>query len=81
MLPATVQFIIAMIASALNERLTKKMAYMREEQRILLQLLHEATGKKTFGLQCGFSGAELPILGEDRSRANDVAASGALLCR
>ena len=46
MLPATVQFFIAMIASALTDRLTRKMDYMREEQRILMELLHQATGKK-----------------------------------
>ena len=39
MLPATFHFIIAMLASALTDRLTKKMAYMREEQRILMELL------------------------------------------
>src|SRR5687768_4827951 len=48
MLPATFQFIIAMIASALTDRLTRRMDYMREEQRILMELLHEATGKKRF---------------------------------
>ena len=39
MLPATFQFIIAMLASAWTDRLTKKMAYMREEQRILMEML------------------------------------------
>ena len=48
MLPATVQFFIAMIASALTDRLTKKLDYMREEQRILMELLHQATGRKRF---------------------------------
>ena len=48
MLPATVQFIIAMIASALTDRLTRKLEYMREEQRILIELLHQATVKKRF---------------------------------
>jgi len=46
MLPASVHFIIAMIASALTDRLTRKMDYMREEQRILMELLHQATDKK-----------------------------------
>ena len=46
MLPATVQFIIAMIASALTDRLTRKMDYMREEQRILMELLNQATGNQ-----------------------------------
>ena len=48
MLPATLQFIIAMLASALTDRLTRKMHYMREEQRILIELLQQATGKKRF---------------------------------
>ena len=48
MLPATIQFIVAMIASALIDRLTRKLGYMREEQRILMELLHQATGKKRF---------------------------------
>ena len=43
---ATVQFIIAMIAPALTDRLTRKMDYMREEQGILMELLHQATGQK-----------------------------------
>ena len=46
MLPASVQFIIAMLASALTDRLTRKMEYMREEQRILIELLLQASGKK-----------------------------------
>ena len=46
MLPATFQFIIAMLASAWTDRLTKKMAYMREEQRILMERLQDVTGKK-----------------------------------
>ncbi|MDX2024396.1 MAG: hypothetical protein SF187_29405 [Deltaproteobacteria bacterium] len=66
MLPATVQFIIAMIASALADRLTRKMEYMREEQRILLELLHQATGKKRIAFtadhrrRLAFKGKELP---------------------
>jgi len=43
MLPATFQFIIAMLASALTDRLTKKMAYMREEQRILMEITFVGT--------------------------------------
>gem|GEM_PF-6900070 len=33
MLPATLQFFVAMIASAMAERLTRKVAYMHEEVR------------------------------------------------
>lgn len=46
MLPATVQFFIAMIASALTDRLTRKMDYMLAEQWILIELMQQATGKK-----------------------------------
>jgi len=46
MLPTTFQFIIAMLASALTDRLTKKMADMREEQRILMELWQDVSGKK-----------------------------------
>ena len=55
MLPATVQFIIAMIALALTDRLTRKMDYMRKEQRILMDLLHQATGRKRFAFTADYS--------------------------
>lgn len=35
MLPMTLQFIIVMIASALNERLQRKLDYLEEERRVL----------------------------------------------
>ena len=46
MLPATLQFFVAMIASAMTERLTRKVAYMHEEVSVLKELLEAATGKK-----------------------------------
>ena len=64
MLPATVQFIIAMVASALTDRLTRKMNYMREEQRILMELLHQATGKKRFAFTADHR-RRLAIRGKD----------------
>jgi len=45
MLPATLQFFVAMIVSAMTERLSRKVAYMHEEVRVLKELLHAATGK------------------------------------
>jgi len=39
MLPATLQLFVAMIASAMTERLTRKVAYMHEEVRVLKELL------------------------------------------
>ena len=46
MLPATLQFFAAMIASAMTDRLTRKMAYMHEEVRVLKERLELATGTK-----------------------------------
>ena len=46
MLPATLQFFIAMIASAMTDRLSRKVAYMHEEVRVLKELLEAATGNK-----------------------------------
>ena len=44
MLPMTLQFIIVMIASAINDRLQRKLDYVEEERRILREQLDEATG-------------------------------------
>jgi hypothetical protein len=46
MLPFTLQFLIAMIASAINERLQRKLDYSREEVRVLKEILCAATGKE-----------------------------------
>ncbi len=35
MLPTTVQFIIAMIASAITDRMARKLTYAKEEVRVL----------------------------------------------
>jgi len=42
----TLQFIIAMIASAINDRLQRKLDYVEEERRILREQLEAATGGK-----------------------------------
>ena len=44
MLPMTLQFIIVMIASAINDRLQRKLDYIEEERRILREQLDAATG-------------------------------------
>jgi hypothetical protein len=46
MLPATLQFLIVMIASAINDRLRRKLDYVEEEGRILREQLDAATGGK-----------------------------------
>ena len=45
-LPMTLQFIIVMIASAINDRLQRKLDYVEEERRILQEHLDAATGGK-----------------------------------
>ena len=44
MLPATLQFIIAMIACAINERMQRKLDYTQEEVRVLKDVLTAITG-------------------------------------
>ena len=46
MLPMTLQFIIVMIASAINDRLQRKLDYVEEERRVLKEQLDAATGGK-----------------------------------
>src|ERR1035441_4558464 len=46
MLPLTLQFLIAMIASAISERLQRKLDYAQEEVRVLKEILCAATGKE-----------------------------------
>jgi putative transposase len=50
MLPATLQFIIAMIAYALDERMARRVDYLQEEVRVLKEALAAATGKTRIDL-------------------------------
>ena len=50
MLPVTVQFLVAMLAYGLNERMARKAEYLREENRVLKEALRAATGKDRFPL-------------------------------
>jgi putative transposase len=43
-LPSTLQFVIAMIASAINERMQRKLDYAQEEIRVLKEMLRGVTG-------------------------------------
>ncbi len=45
MVPATLQFIIAMVAYAINDRLGRRVDYLQEEVRVLKEALAAATGK------------------------------------
>jgi hypothetical protein len=46
MLPATLQFFIVMIASAINDRLQRKLDYVEAERRILWEQVEALTGGK-----------------------------------
>ena len=45
MLPVPIQFIIAMVAYAINERMARRLEYVQEEVRVLREALAAATGK------------------------------------
>jgi putative transposase len=45
MLPAPLQFILAMIAYAINQRMARRVDYLQEEVRVLKEALAAATGK------------------------------------
>jgi hypothetical protein len=66
MLPVPVQFIVAMLAYALNERMARKGEYLREENRVLKEALHAATGK-----------SRIPLTNEQRRRLATPSASSA----
>ena len=57
MLPVTVQFLVAMLAYGLNERMVRKVEYLREENRVLKEALQAATGKN-----------QIPLTNEQRRR-------------
>jgi transposase InsO family protein len=46
MLPATLQFVIAMIACAINEKMQRKLDYAHEEVRVLKEILAAITGSR-----------------------------------
>jgi hypothetical protein len=48
MLPATPQFLIVMIATAINDRLQRKLDYRREEVSVLKEQLAALTGEPPF---------------------------------
>jgi hypothetical protein len=53
MLPVTLQFIVAMIAYATNERMARRVDYLREEVLVLKEALATATGKSRIDLSAG----------------------------
>jgi hypothetical protein len=53
MIPATLQFIIAMIASAINERMQRKLDYVQEEVRVLKEVVLATTGSARISFTAG----------------------------
>ena len=45
MLPVTIQFLIAMVAYAINERMARRVQYLQEEVRVLREILLAKTGR------------------------------------
>ena len=60
MLPATLQLLILMIASAINDRLQRKLDYVDEERRVLREQLDAVTG----GRKVSFSANQRTRLAE-----------------
>jgi hypothetical protein len=46
MLPLPLQFVMAMVAHAINERMALKLEYLQEEARVLREVFKETTGRK-----------------------------------
>ena len=53
MIPATLQFIIAMIASAINERMQRKLDYVQEEVRVLKEVRLATAGSARISFTAG----------------------------
>jgi hypothetical protein len=53
MIPGTLQFIIAMIASAINERMQRKLDYVQEEVRVLREVVLATTGSTRISFTAG----------------------------
>ncbi len=56
MLPSTLQFLLVMIASSINERMQKRLDYKTEEVLVLKEILRAVTGRGGIGIGVGFSG-------------------------
>ena len=57
MLPLPLQFIIAMLAHAINARMARRIEYLLEENRVLKEALQAATGR-----------SRVPLTNEQRRR-------------
>jgi len=49
MLPMPIQFIVAMVVYAINERMVRRVECLQQEVRVLKEVLAVATGKTRIG--------------------------------
>ena len=54
-LPLPLQFIIAMIAHAINERMARQLDYLLEAVRVLREAFTETTGRKRIPFTIGYA--------------------------
>jgi hypothetical protein len=54
-LPLPLQFIIAMIAHAINERMARQLDYLQEEVRVLREAFQATTGRKRIPFTIGYA--------------------------
>jgi len=73
-LPVTFQFLIAMVAYAINECMARKLDYVQEEVRVLREALVNATGKKRIAFTVE-QRQRLAVKGKALTRTNAKAAA------
>ncbi|HTP49056.1 MAG TPA: hypothetical protein VMK42_00035 [Anaeromyxobacteraceae bacterium] len=83
MLPATLQFVIAMIACAINERMQRKLDYTHEEVRVLKEILAAITGSRRISFTAE-QRRRLAVAGralspEERKKCCQIAKPGTIL--
>ena len=83
MLPFTLQFLIAMIASAIIARLQRKLDYSLEEVRVLKEIFHAATGKERISFTADqrrrLALAGIKLSPEERRKCCDIINPGTIL--
>jgi len=60
MLPLPLQFIIAMVAYGINERMARRIDYLMEEVRVLREVFTETTGRKRIPFTIGYADSCAP---------------------
>jgi hypothetical protein len=74
MLPATLQFLITMIACAINERMQHQLDYTQEEVRVLKEIVAAMTGNGRLSLTAD-QRRRLAVAGKALSRAGPLVAN------